>query len=300
MRTQRSSLRLVSTTIPIAEHAPTASVWPQRLRLALIVGVVCAALTWLSGYSVLSRGLGRPLVLIMQLGSFTSLAAAAVILGGAILAAATSRGDKRRDALLVVGWSLAILASSGALMDQWLELRQPLPGLPTGAPYLALLPDYALLAVLTVAAAALAGGRATRASRPAAPQLIEGLKASLITIAVAIVILYFANGPRTDVTRRGQVYFAVVLAFYVAIALARNATRVSSAIWYWPCPLIVGVIGLLYAALRPGLPFPYDQINNIPAWGPARALPVEMVGVGLLASLWGLKTTAPQATEPSK
>jgi hypothetical protein len=290
----------VSTTISIAEHAQATSVWPQRLRLALIVAAVCATLTWLSGYSVLSRGLGRPLVLIMQLGSFTSLAAGGIILGGAILAAVTSRGDRQRDALLVIGWSLAIWASSGATVDQWLELRQPLPGSPTGAPYLSLLPDYAFLAILTIAASLFASGRAKSAPIPAAPQLIEGLKASLMTIAVAIVILYFANGPRTDVTRRGQVYFAIALAFYVAIALARNTTKVHSAIWYWPCPLIVGVIGLLYAALRPGLPFPYDQINNIPAWGPARALPVEMVGVGLLASLWGLKTTAPPATEPSK
>ena len=299
MRTQRSSLQSVSTSIPVAGTVSIVSPWPHRLRLALIVAGVCAGLTWLSGYSVLSRGYARPLVLITQIGIFTSLAASAIILAGAILAGVTGRADRIRDALLVTGWSLAIWASSGATMDQWLELRQPQPGAASGAPYLALLPDYALLAFVIIAGALLAGGRDVLQNRPTKAEWLDGLKASLITIAAAIAILYFAAGPRSDNTRRGQVYFAIFLAFYLAVALARNATKVDRAIWYWPCPLIVGLIGLGYAALRPGLPLPYDQINNIPAWGPARALPVEMVGVGLLACLWSLKLASAPPPKPT-
>lgn len=284
----------MSTTVSIAQPAVTSSPWLQRLRLTLIVALVCLCLTWLSSYSPLARGYARPLVLITQLGLVTSLAGGIIVLAGAILAGLTSRGDRTRDALLVVGWSLAIWASAGATMDQWLELQQPLPGPAKGAPYFALLPDYALLGVLTVAAAILAaGGKRQTAEKLPRNEWIEGGKASLMTIALAIVILYFAAGPRVDITRRGQVYFAIVLAFYVAVGLARNTTKIERAIWYWPCPLVVGLIGLIYAAFRPELPFPYHQINNIPAWGPARALPAEMVGIGLLACLWSFKPAPP-------
>ena len=289
----------MSISVSIAGPAPTTSPWLQRLRLALIVAGGCTALTWLSGYSAFSRGYARPLVLITQLGFVTSLAASVIILGGAVLAGVTSRGDRVRDALLTAGWSLAIWASAGATMDQWLELRQPLPGPASGAPYRALLPDYALLAALTISAALLAAGRSRSAIKPSRAEWIEGLKASLITIAAATAILYFAAGPRTDITRRGQVYFAIFFSFYLAVALARHTTKVDRSIWYWPCPLIVGLIGLTYAAFRPGLPFPYDQINNIPAWGPARGLPAEMVGVGLLACLWSLRLASASPPKPA-
>ena len=285
----------MSTTVPIAEPVHAVSPWPQRLRLALIIAAVCALLTWLSGYSVLARGYARPLVLITQLGMLPALIGAAIIFAGAILAGMTSRGDRVRDALLVIGWCLAIWASAGATMDQWLELRQPLPGSVSAAPYTALLPDYALLTALVLAAAILVAGKWPATAQIPKSEWVEGFKASLMTIALAIVILYSAAGPRVDITRRGQVYFALALAFYLAVALARNTTKVDRAIWYWPCPLVVGLIGLLYASYRPGLPFPYDHINNIPAWGPARALPAEMVGVGLLACLWGFKPAPPSA-----
>jgi hypothetical protein len=56
-------------------------------------------------------------------------------------------------------------------------------------------------------------------------------------------------------------------------------------IWYLPGPFVVGVIGALVAAWRPGLGPAYENVNVIPAWGLVRPLPVEMVSVGLVATI---------------
>ena len=117
----------------------------------------------------------------------------------------------------------------------------------------------------------------------------------LITIVVAGVLLFFLTGPALATTLRGQVYFAVGVAFLAAVYVARHLTKVEDSAWYWPAPVLVGVLGVLVAGLNPALMLPdaYQHLNTIPAWGLARALPIEMVGLGLVGTLWMLPPAAP-------
>ncbi|MBI5866212.1 MAG: hypothetical protein HZB38_17215 [Planctomycetes bacterium] len=285
------------STIEISQPVAAGSAWPSRLRVAAIIAVVTLGLQWLSGYSVLGRGYQRPLVLVGQVGLIPSLGAIALLIGGAVLAGATSRCGRCRDALLVIGWSLGIWSCGGSSMDQWLSLQQPAPGAPTGAPYWALLPDYALLAgcmAVSLVAVRAVSKRTNSGPKPAKSTIADGLKAMLVCVAVAGVVLLVCAGPRSEWTRQRQIFFAVAAAFWLGVFAARQLTHVERAIWYLPAPLIVGVVGAIYAAMRPGLPIPYDQINNIPAWGLVRPLPAEMIGVGLIAVLWSLKPTGAQ------
>ena len=86
-------------------------------------------------------------------------------------------------------------------------------------------------------------------------------------------------------------YFAVALGFVAGTYVARRFLQVSDPIWYWPAPILLGVIGVLGAGLDPALRLPeeYSHSDTIPAWALVRPLPVEMVGVGLLVTLWLLR-----------
>ena len=62
----------------------------------------------------------------------------------------------------------------------------------------------------------------------------------------------------------------------------------------------VGLIGVVVAALKPGLGPGYEQINIIPAWGLVRPLPVEMVAVGCVAILLTLRTAQRLSSEEDR
>ena len=105
------------------------------------------------------------------------------------------------------------------------------------------------------------------------------------------------SGPRVGHTYRGQVYFAVALAFVIAVLVARRVTGARGIIWYLPGPLVVGIVGVLLAAVRPGLGAGYESINIIPAWGLVRPLPIEMVSVGVAAILLTLRAATRLSSE---
>jgi hypothetical protein len=190
-------------------------------------------------------------------------------------------------------------------MDDWLIQRNLVPGAPTSAPYWSLLGDYVYLLLGVAGACAilnlLAGrqdgaGTASQSIRQAfgltAPpdQRRAGLLALLITTVVSGVAVFILTGPPLGETYRGQVYFAVALGSFAGVFVAHRAVKVDDPLWYWPAPLLLGIIGLVVAALKPGLMLPPDcHLNTIPAWGLSRALPIEMVGVGLVGTLWMLR-----------
>lgn len=283
-------------TADLSLPQPQQSPWPARLRVAAVVIIGLAYLHFVLGSSVFLRGLDRPLVFLGQLPLLTAVSSGLVlILLGGFASLTAPNGEKLRDGLLALGWILWLWSICGTTMDQWLCLKQPQPGAPTAAPYLALLPDYALLAVITGAVATMAYYRSSppQPGMPIKPgpssEFLHGAKAVLIAVFIALALLALASGPRLDLTRHGQNAFAAFVGCYVGVRIARHVTEVANPWWYVSIPFLVGLIGLLYAIARPGLPPPYEQINVIPCWGPARLLPAEMVGLGLMGSLWPLR-----------
>jgi len=195
-------------------------------------------------------------------------------------------------------------------MDDWLKLRQPIPGPAQAAPYWPLLAEYvywaAALAAVVAAGCApwptrgAAGGQTGRRARdwqrtlgwdtgPAA--LRDGLIALGLTVVIGAVLISVLTGPRVGHTYRGQVYFAVGAAFLVAVLVARRVSPAAGLIWYLPGPLLVGICGVVLAVWKPALPAGYEHINVIPAWGLVRPLPIEMISVGTVAVVLALRSS---------
>ena len=277
-------------------HSP----WPHRLRLALVITLASFGFHWIASQGTYGLGLHRPLVFFGGAGLIAAVGGAALILAGVFVTVRILRDRTPRDALMIVGWCLAIWAAFGGNMDDWLILRNPKPGPGTGGAYLSLLSDYVLMLLICVGALALVsfgtrrGGSLTGGgSLPERfgfeankDQLRDGLIALAVTVAVAVALMHIAVGPRFSETRRGQIYFAVFVSHMLGVVVARQAAKFDSPLWVLPAPFLTGLIGLIFASIRPALPVPYDQINIIPVWGAVRALPAEMIGVGLIATLW--------------
>jgi hypothetical protein len=292
-----------------ATQAATAvNVWWRRARYVLAIALLWAGLHFIVGGVALPRGVDRALTLSPLAG----LLLIGVLWGGALVITIVVRLHDLRHLLIVIGLALALWAAEGGrrggTMDDWLIQCNLLPGTPTSAPYWSLLGDYVYLLVGVAGVCAIrsrtAGGQTStntvsgglrQAFGLTAPpdQRRAGLLALLITTAVAGVAVFILAGPALGATYRGQVYFAVALGTFAGVFVAHRTVKVDDPVWYWPAPLLLGIIGLLVAALKPGLMLPADcQLNSIPAWGLSRALPIEMVGVGLVGTLWTLRPAA--------
>lgn len=286
------------------------STWPQRLRFYLAIALVWAALQWLAGAIGLTSGLDRPaVVLAADSGMVAVLLMAAALWIGAALASLLAGPRDGAQAPLIVGVALTIVAATGGTMDDWLVRQNTTPGPPTAAPYIPLLGEYLLvtmlmLGVILLGALAEIGGDAfDPAKRRAAVSKAfglettrrnrrDGLLALLTTSAVAAVLITLLMGPRAAHTAQGQVIFAVVGGFAIAVTIARRITGVRESIWYWPAPLVVGVGGLLLAIVKPALPGGYDGLDMIPSWALARPLPIQMIATGLAAIILTLRSAA--------
>jgi len=170
-------------------------------------------------------------------------------------------------------------------------------------PYWKLIADYVYLAVALTGAwvisTRLAGGvpasetpgdtlaRAFALRVPAAERR-QGLSALLTTVVVAAIAVYILAGPGLGATYRGQVYFAVGVGLFAGVFVAQRLVKTRDPLWFWPAPLVLGVVGLIVAGVQPGLGLQGYALNNLPAWGLSRVLPLEMVGAGLVGALWML------------
>jgi hypothetical protein len=131
---------------------------------------------------------------------------------------------------------------------------------------------------------------------PGALSRRDSLIGLLLTTLIAGALALVLTGAPLAYTRRGQVYFALLVGFLAAVFVTSRVMRSStphlpgtlSPAWCWPAPFLLGVIGLTVAAVSPGLMLPpgYERLDTIPAWALARPLPVEMIGVGLVGVLW--------------
>ena len=285
------------------------SVWISRGRFVLAVALVWSGLHLVVDRTVLMPGLDRPVVVVAsESGLSGALVVAVVLWVGAYVGALLAGVRDGSRVLLMVGLALALWATGGGTMDDWLLLNNQLAQGPRAAPYWALLGEYLYLGVVIVGVIALGNIAALgrRALDPEArrlrlrriiavggdsPPWRDGVFALLVTTLAGALLLFLLSGPREAHTWRGQVYFAVGVGFILAVLAAQRVTRVRHLIWYCPAPFIVGLIGAVRASLSPGLPPPFDHLDMIPPWALVRPLPVEMVGVGLLAITWTLRTT---------
>ena len=120
-----------------SESVQRRATWPGKLRLVVAVALVWAGLHYVVDTTVLSRGLDRPIVVLVGAGAGSGIVAAVAVL--VLLLAGAFVGTLvcgRRDAtqgLLVVGLALAWWAFHGGTMDDWLKMRNQAAGPPTGA-----------------------------------------------------------------------------------------------------------------------------------------------------------------------
>ncbi len=288
-------------------------VWLGRVRFVLAVALVWGVLQFVGSGLLLPRGIDQPIVLVAARGgAIGGLALIGVLWGGAALASVALGSADARKTLMALGLGTAIWAWAGAdtgTMDDWLRSHHPQPTNPTGQPYWLLVGDYLLLLLGVVGSlllARLVGGRQaplpqaaalseTRSerllgTRLASRDLGEGVVALLVTAGAAGVLMFFLHGYATGQTLRGQVYFAVAVGFIGGVYAARRVARSEGLLWFALAPLLVGLLGVVVAGIKPGLIIParYQHLDTIPAWGLARPLPIEMVSVGLVVTMWML------------
>ncbi len=228
---------------------------------------------------------------------------------------------------------------AGGTMDAWLISRHATPGPATGGPYWLLLVDYVYLLagiggtvfLMRLQSARVAGRAATTSAGPhwlylgnyidlgagtggvvALPgdrslrevpvetSPTKGLRATLVIVVAAGLAMSILTGRVLGQTLRGQVYFAAGVGLLFGAYVALHVIKTHDVRWYWPAPFVLGIVGLLVAALRPDLLLPadYRHLNTIPAWGLVRALPIEMVGAGLVGVLWLVPASPPADEEP--
>lgn len=278
--------------------------WWLRLRYFAAALLMWAALHVLLG-PLLPSGHERPIVLgASGLGALAMPLAVLILwVGVAVTARWLTPGDPRHP-LMAMGLALALWAAeggrTGGVIDNWLLRELVKVDGPRGWPYAWLLLEYLWLVPAVVGAWVLAnwwrepgaGAAVERVRRALVPpgagaDLRLGLLALLVTTLAGGAAIVLLGGPASGSTLRGQVYFAVGFGMFVGMFLARRLVGVSDPRWYLAAPVLLGVVGLVVAALRPavGIPAELAHLDTIPAWTLARALPVEMVGVGLVGVL---------------
>ncbi|MFO0838677.1 MAG: hypothetical protein U1D55_09105 [Phycisphaerae bacterium] len=268
--------------------------WLRRGRYLLAIGAIWAGLHWVANASGALASPHRPIVLLAgQSGFLPLISFVAVILIGALAARAVLGFQTVEERLIICGLALTLFAFGSGVMDDWLVYCQPRTSPPSGAPYTRLIPDYLLL--LAVFGGVAMWGRGAPPVKTGAsatqPGLANGPLATLVTAAVAAILIMILMGPRVGPTYRGQVYFAVALGIGGGVAAAFRLTGVREPAWYSLAPFVVGIVGLVLAAISPGLPQPYDRLNIIPASAVARPLPIEMVGMGVTAAMVAIRSS---------
>ncbi len=263
--------------------------WLRRSGSLLGGLLIFAVLHFASHYLGIARGFSTPRILTASSGGLLAGAALGVLLivmGRLLMGVLPARSAVSAVCLGLVFWAMP-----GGTMDDWLSMMNTLPGPGRSGPYLGLLAEYGLwiliFGVLLQQADFLrVKSPATRDPLAAGTPAIFGAAACGITCVVLLAALWALMGPTPSETRRGQVYFVVFLGAFGGTFFGRAATHVRSPLPYMLAVPLAGIAGLLLAAARPVLAAPYQNLNNIPVWGPAHPLPIELMAVGILGVLW--------------
>ncbi len=274
--------------------------WLRRSRSLLALAWLWAILRFL----VPRDGYHQPIALAAGKPLYAGLLAILLLSAGVwvasrIVSKRTFRHLLGLTAAALLLWSLDGGASwLAGQMDQWLRDRHASAAPPTGGPYGLLLADYAYLLVPILACAAFGGLAAPRenlvrnlGAREPLGRVSTGLLALLITTSVGGALVLLLSGSAIEATYRQQAIFAVAAGCATGTYVATHVTKTTHIAWYWPAPLLMGVVGLAVAGVRPALALPpaYAHLDTMPAWGLARAMPIEMVGAGLLGIIWVLR-----------
>ncbi len=289
-----------------------AEVWIERARFVIAVALIWAGLHFIVGRLVMPAGLERPFALSASpLGVLGGILLIVVLWGSAAVATLLLGATDSRRPLIVLGLGLAIWVAeggrTGGTMDDWLIFCNEVPGPPRSYPYWRLLTDYAYLVVALVGVQVICawlGERLSGRHRPVLQVLAgalgvdrapgvrrQGWLALGVTVVVGGAASFLLMGWAPGETLRGQVYFAVGVGMFAGVFAACRVVKVRDPLWFWPAPIVIGIIGLwLVAALSPAFMLrEAAQIDIIPAWPLARPLPLEFVAAGLVGGLWRLR-----------
>lgn len=262
--------------------------WPQRLLpIAAVAGL------WAATHYVVDGLFRRPPTtpLVLAAAPLPLVVAGLIVAVGIRSLARVGIARRPGTALAVAGAALALWASRTGNIDDWLLSQHPQPTGHHASAYAVLLADYVLFALMGVA---ILGKTALPARRDPAV-LIDRSRphsapwpAVLLATVVAIALLLILTGPIASRTLRGQVYFAAFISVGLGVVAARRTFHTRDAAAYWLVPIVAGVVGAAVAAVKPDLMIPsgYNHLNALPAWGPVRALPIELVSIGWLALSW--------------
>jgi len=288
-----------------------AEVWIERSRFVVAVALVWAGLHFVVGRLAMPAGLERPYALAASpLGPLGGLLLLLLLWASSVAVTLVLRATDSRRPLIALGLGLAIWVGeggrSGGTMDDWLIFCNETPGPPRSYPYWLLLIDYVYLFVALAGAHALsvlvservAGGNrswrqvlTTALGVGLAPAVRrQGMVALTLTVMVGGAATFLLMGWSPGETLRGQVYFAVGVGMFAGVFAACRVVKTRAALWFWPAPVLIGIIGLLGAGMDPALMLgDAANIDIIPAWPLARPLPLEMVAAGLVGGLWRLR-----------
>ena len=116
----------------------------------------------------------------------------------------------------------------------------------------------------------------------------QGIPALITTGAAALVVIRVAAaGSPAELVRTGQVLFSVGLAFLAGTWLSMRLFPRATFVWTLLAVPVVAVVGYLLAGAGTGFADalePYNRVAAVPASPFARALPIEQIAVGTLAT----------------
>ena len=125
---------------------------------------------------------------------------------------------------------------------------------------------------------------------------LAGLRTTAICLAAAALLFgLLATGSPLRSVQHGQVYFALVAAFYVAGWIGYELFPAPTPLWGCLAVPLLGVLGYLYCAVSSPSAGDYSRIASVPPSVFYRALPIEYVSVGtaaMLASFWSVRKAA--------
>lgn len=270
-------------------------VWLRRTRViagAVLVGVM---LQFSVGGRVLPPGLDRAPVLAAN-GPLAALLLILVVFVGGVAGGVVGGSDRKLTGLFVAMLGLSGWAAQGGTVDSWLRQTLTRPDESGTRAYVQLILDYIYLLLCVggiFAANGVVGGAARVATlaelKRALGEWKQGIPALAVTSAIGALAILVLTGPRVAQTHRGQVYFAVGVGFALAVLAATKLMPPRHAMWYLMAPFVVGLVGLAWAIVDPSLPGAYRRLNNLPAQGLVRALPIEMVAVGCAGVLFTIR-----------
>lgn len=257
----------------------------------------------------LAAGTMDPLGAVALLDQSSPVAAVIELMGLAVVVAGLGgvllRGRLVDFGLFVVALGLAAMSLRGSQID---HLVRYVPQGTTRSAVFLLLAVEVLAWVLVMLAAAAAdalvsgwfdAGRSSQAAhRPVGlgelvlgrarrqsgvHEIRNGLLCFLLCAVGAAVLIRMIGGPALSIIRKGQVYFSLAAAFFLAGLVAQQLSRARLMIWPLLAVPLVAAAGYLAGGVQPhaSVPTIYEGLEHIMPNFLCRALPVEYFSAGV-------------------